>query len=108
MFFNMMTGNIQGYEDITSQRQIESNYKFSWDESSIDDIEKKISEIESGTNNENLEINDNQVLDDLYHGGDQRQRPSSLHSKIDSESDNQANSDEKSDDYELLDVKDEL
>jgi len=108
MFFNMMTGNIQGYEDITSQRQIESNYKFSWDESSIDDIEKKISEFESGTNNENLETNDNQVLDDLYHGGDQRQRPSSLHSKIDSESDNQANSDEKSDDYELLDVKDEL
>eukprot|EP00092_Neocalanus_flemingeri_P062552 GFUD01075481.1.p1 GENE.GFUD01075481.1~~GFUD01075481.1.p1 ORF type:complete len:113 (-),score=48.41 GFUD01075481.1:142-480(-) len=38
----MMTGNIQGYEDINSQRKVENNYKFSWSENLVDDIEKKI------------------------------------------------------------------
>merc|ERR1719319_706794 len=32
MFFNMMTGNIQGYEDIDSQRRAEASYKFRWEE----------------------------------------------------------------------------
>ena len=44
MFYNMMTGNIQGYEDINSQRKFENNYKFNWDEDVIEDVEQKILE----------------------------------------------------------------
>jgi len=48
MFFNMMTGNIQGYEDINSQRKVENNYKFTWKEESMDDIEEKIKQLGGG------------------------------------------------------------
>ena len=102
MFYNMMTGNIQGYEDINSQRKFENNYKFSWDEDVIEDVEQKIlefSEPETSATEPNVikevfegaeESVDN--VDDIYHGGDRRGRPSSLHSKTESEhseSDNQ-------------------
>ena len=100
----MMTGNIQGYEDINSQRKFENNYKFNWDEDVIEDVEQKILEfseaetlakvpdvvVESEVFGEGVQSVDN--VDDIYHGGDSRERPSSLHSKIDSEhseSDNQ-------------------
>merc|ERR1712059_114352 len=42
MFFNMMTGNVQGYEDINSQRKAESSYKFSWDDSLVEEMEQEI------------------------------------------------------------------
>ena len=102
MFYNMMTGNIQGYEDINSQRKFENNYKFNWDEDVIEDVEQKILEfseaetlatvpdVESEVFGEGVQSVD--TVDDIYHGGDSRERPSSLHSKIDSEhseSDNQ-------------------
>ena len=102
MFYNMMTGNIQGYEDINSQRKFESNYKFKWDEDVIEDVEQKIlefseaetpatePEVASEVVEEGAQSADN--VDDIYHGGDRRERPSSLHSKIESEqseSDNQ-------------------
>ena len=102
MFYNMMTGNIQGYEDINSQRKFENNYKFNWDEDVIEDVEQKILEfsesetlakvpdVESEVFGEGVKSVD--TVDDIYHGGDSRERPSSLHSKTDSEhseSDNQ-------------------
>ena len=102
MFFNMMTGNIQGYEDINSQRKFENSYKFNWNEDVIEDVEQKILEFsETDTSatehdviTEVLEEEKQNVdnLDDFYHGGDSRERPSSLHSKTESEhseSDNQ-------------------
>ena len=102
MFFNMMTGNIQGYEDINSQRKFENSYKFNWNEDVIEDVEQKILEfsetdtstIEHDVITEVLEEEKQNVdnLDDFYHGGDSRERPTSLHSKTeseDSESDNQ-------------------
>ena len=106
MFYNMMTGNIQGYEDINSQRKFENNYKFSWEDSvgtKIDDVESKILQYSKAE----VEISESEPLvdreeggessdgdedvgeggddDDFYHGGDRRQRPSSLDSKIESE-----------------------
>lgn len=42
MFFNMMTGNVQGYEDINSQRKAESSYKFSWDDRLVGEMEQEI------------------------------------------------------------------
>merc|ERR1719336_740711 len=45
MFFNMMTGNIQGYEDIDSQRKAENSYKFQWNEDMLEDIESKITSL---------------------------------------------------------------
>ena len=124
MFFNMMTGNIQGYEDINSQRKIENNYKFTWNENIVEDIEKKIDnfgdnidQIDNNRvdNSELFNAKDSELYDDsLYHGGDQRQRPSSMHSKSfsDSDSDNSENlnddNGENSDDYEIADMKDEL
>ena len=95
MFFNMMTGNIQGYEDINSQRKFENSYKFNWNEDVIEDVEQKIlefSEIDtSATENdvitEVFEEGQKSVdnLDDFYHGGDSRERPSSLNSNTESE-----------------------
>ena len=120
----MMTGNIQGYEDINSQRKIENNYKFTWNENIVEDIEKKIDnygdnidQIDNNRvdNSELFNAKDSELYDDsLYHGGDQRQRPSSMHSKSfsDSDSDNSENlnddNGENSDDYEIADMKDEL
>ena len=105
MFYNMMTGNIQGYEDINSQRKFENNYKFSWDEDVIEDVEQKIlqfsetetsatePDVDSKAYEDEMEKQIFDSVDDIYHGGDVRERPSSLHSKIDSseqsESDNQ-------------------
>merc|ERR1740129_40520 len=102
MFFNMMTGNIQGYEDINSQRKFENSYKFNWNEDVIEDVEQKIlefSEIDTSASENDVitevfeeETNSVDNLDDFYHGGDSRERPSSIHSKTESEhsaSDNQ-------------------
>merc|ERR1711872_881454 len=47
MFFNMMTGNVQGYEDIDSQRKAESSYKFKWDDKMIEDIDQKLEDYRS-------------------------------------------------------------
>ena len=100
----MMTGNIQGYEDINSQRKFENNYKFNWDEDVIEDVEQKILEfsetetsatepdLDSKAYEDEMEKKIFDSVDDIYHEGDRRERPSSLHSKIESEqseSDNQ-------------------
>ena len=85
----MMTGNIQGYEDINKQRALESNYQFSWNQGLIQDVEKKINDLggeEAEQVDEVMEVEEllsvvPAVLD-IYEGGDQRQRPSSLHSNI--------------------------
>ena len=89
LIFNMMTGNIQGYEDINKQRALESNYQFSWNQDLIQDVEKKINDLggeEAEQEDEVMEVEEllsvvPAVLD-IYEGGDERQRPSSLHSNI--------------------------
>ena len=89
MFFNMMTGNIQGYEDINSQRKVENNYKFNWNEDMVDDMEKKIhgfGEEDAVTENQNepeeIVLTDDTIVLDIYEGGDERQRPSSAATEI--------------------------
>jgi len=93
MFFNMMTGNIQGYEDINSQRKVENNYKFSWNENMVEDIENKIDGFD-GLERDTAEVNENDIeqeevvlIDDpspldIYEGGDERRRPSSFTTEI--------------------------
>jgi len=99
MFFNMMTGNIQGYEDIDSQRKAESSYKFHWDENMIEDIESKISSLggelteeiagdaivveDSGIMPEEVTLSDQDEFDGLLGVEEERERPSSKSSKID-------------------------
>merc|ERR1719400_2349342 len=99
MFFNMMTGNIQGYEDIDSQRKAENSYKFQWNENMIEDIESKISSLggepnEAGVTRDAIAVEDDAnspkevTLSDDHFGGlggieDERERPSSKKSKID-------------------------
>jgi len=90
MFFNMMTGNMQGYEDINSQRKVENNYKFTWREDMVEDIEKKIDSLgrdadrhqEGQHEPEEVVLTDNTIPFDFYEGGDQRQRPSSFSTTI--------------------------
>eukprot|EP00092_Neocalanus_flemingeri_P041154 GFUD01044812.1.p1 GENE.GFUD01044812.1~~GFUD01044812.1.p1 ORF type:complete len:601 (+),score=262.34 GFUD01044812.1:1153-2955(+) len=90
MFFNMMTGNIQGYEDINSQRKVENNYKFSWREDLVEDIERKIEglggeeyvsdgehKVEQLHEPDEDALTDSGNVIDIYEGGDQRSRPSS-------------------------------
>ena len=99
LIFNMMTGNIQGYEDINKQRALENNYQFNWNQDLIQDVEKKINdlggeetaeyegntvvgvveEMEPVEVEKLLSMEPQEVLD-IYQGGDERQRPSSLHS----------------------------
>jgi len=93
MFFNMMTGNIQGYEDINSQRKVENNYKFSWNENMVEDIENKIDGFD-GLERDTAEVYDNDIEQeevlltddqsplDIYEGGDERGRPSSFTTEI--------------------------
>jgi len=92
MFFNMMTGNIQGYEDIDSQRKAENSYKFTWNENMIEELESKIASFggdiedaviseDTGDGPEEITLADDQVPD-LIGVDDQRQRPSSKDSKI--------------------------
>jgi len=92
MFFNMMTGNIQGYEDIDSQRKAENSYKFTWNENMIEELESKIASFggdiedaviskDTGNGPEEITLADDQVPD-LIGVDDQRQRPSSKDSKI--------------------------
>ena len=100
LLFNMMTGNVQGYEDINKQRALESNYQFSWNQNLIQDVEKTINDL-GGEEADQVEDKDStstvmeevEVLEveellgvvpevlDIYQGGDERQRPSSAHSK---------------------------
>merc|ERR1719341_3010755 len=103
MFFNMMTGNIQGYEDIDSQRKAESSYKFHWNENMIEDIESKISslggepevEVEGdaivveedwAVLPEEATLSEEDNFDGLLGVQEERERPSSKNSKIDDES----------------------
>merc|ERR1719234_718437 len=104
MFFNMMTGNIQGDEDIDSQRKAESSYKFHWDENMIEDIESKISslggELAEELAGDAFVVEDNSIMpeevtlldqdefDGLLGVEEERQRPSSKSSKIDDGSEN--------------------
>merc|ERR1712192_294039 len=86
MFFNMTTGNIQGYEDIDSQRKAESSYKFHWDENMIEDIESKISSLveDNAIMPEEVTLPDQEdEFDGLLGVGEERERPSSKSSKID-------------------------
>ena len=116
LIFNMMTGNIQGYEDINKQRALENNYQFSWNQNLIQDVEKKISDLEG---EEADHVEDNAVMDevevvqveellsvvpevlDIYQGGDERQRPPSLHSKTGEADSDQDQSQDSSDKDEL-------
>lgn len=93
MFFNMMTGNMQGYEDINSQRKVENNYKFSWNEQMVDDIEKKIDGlggelpestdvIQDQNEPEEIVLTDGANILDIFDGGDQRERPSSASNRM--------------------------
>ena len=52
MFYNMMTGNVEGYEDIESVRSDEENYGFSWREEALEEIEKRIKGLREDGNNE--------------------------------------------------------
>lgn len=110
MFFNMMTGNIQGYEDIDSQRKAESSYKFNWNEDMMEDLDKRIALLggdaddavvveDTGDMPEEIKLTDDEVPD-FMNVDDQRQRPSSEHSKIDSASEVLA--------QDASEVKDEL
>lgn len=92
MFFNMMTGNIQGYEDIDSQRKAENSYKFTWNENMIEELESKIASFggdiedaviseDTGDGPEEITLADDEVPD-LIGVDDQRQRPSSKDSKM--------------------------
>merc|ERR1719234_2223124 len=101
MFFNMMTGNIQGYEDIDSQRKAESSYKFHWDENMIEDIESRISSLGGELAGDAIVVEDNSIMpeevtlsdqvdefDGLLGVEEERERPSSKSSKIDDGSEN--------------------
>merc|ERR1719341_2977111 len=100
MFFNMMTGNIQGYEDIDSQRKAESSYKFHWNENMIEDIESKISSLggdpgepsfeevveeEGAVMPEEVTLSEEDKFDGLLGVEEERERPSSKNSKIESD-----------------------
>ena len=91
MFYNMMTGNVQGYEDINTQRKVENNYKFSWSEDLVDDIENKIEglggedhvvdggkEIKNENEPEEIVLTNAWSYMDIYEGGDQKHRTSSV------------------------------
>merc|ERR1712226_52487 len=93
MFFNMMTGNIQGYEDIDSQRKAENSYKFSWNENMIEELDSKIASLggniddailteDNGDSPEEVTLSDDDVPD-FIGVDDRRQRPSSVNSKMD-------------------------
>merc|ERR1719319_1504380 len=42
MVYNLLTGNQAGYDDIDSQRKAEKNYKFSWDDSILEETPDEI------------------------------------------------------------------
>lgn len=99
MFYNMMTGNQKGYEDINSQRKVETNYKFNWSEEMVDDIEKKIHEYggeeDIEEKDESAEMTESEPILDIFEGGDERTRPSAHESRI---STGEQSSDESGDD----------
>ena len=113
LLFNMMTGNLQGYDDINNQRLLENNYKFNWNPELMQDLEKKIadlsedepdqSDVEDVDNRESVVVEEKLVSMipedlDIYEGGDERTRPSSLHSKTgDGDSITEHNDDESAD-----------
>ena len=82
----MMTGNQKGYEDINSQRKVETNYKFTWSEGMVDDIEKKIHEFggeeDIEEEDESGEMSESEPILDIFEGGDERTRPSAHESRI--------------------------
>merc|ERR1719318_2043441 len=45
MFYNMMTGDVDGYEDINQVRKDEENYGFAWKEEMLTDVEQKIEKL---------------------------------------------------------------
>jgi len=91
LLFNMMTGNIQGYDDITNQRLSENNYKFSWNQEMMEDLDKTITDL-NGEEPDQDQDTEGKVVEklvslvpetlDIYDGGDERRRPSSMYSKI--------------------------
>jgi len=46
MVHNLMHGNQQGYQDIDSQRLAEKNYKFAWDDSMMEKLNKELEGLE--------------------------------------------------------------
>jgi len=111
MFFNMMTGNMQGYEDINNQRKVENNYKFTWKEDMVEDIEKKIDSLGRDANRlqegqqepEELVLTDNTIPFDFYEGGDERHRPSSFSTRME----NSISSDKTNEDEILISGEEE-
>ena len=115
MFFNMMTGNIQGYEDINSQRKVENNYKFSWNEDMAEDIEKRIDgfgEEDAVTENQNepeeIVLTHDTIGLDIYEGGDERKRPSSAATEINDNIPSEEDTDELITDEENDQEREEL
>merc|ERR1719318_2486537 len=45
MFYNMMTGDVEGYEDINQVRKDEENYGFAWKKEMLTDVEQKIEKL---------------------------------------------------------------
>jgi len=45
MFYNMMTGDVDGYEDINQVRKDEENYGFAWKEEMLSEMEQKIEKL---------------------------------------------------------------
>jgi len=45
MFYNMMTGDVEGYHDINHVRKDEENYGFAWKEEMLTDMEQKIEKL---------------------------------------------------------------
>jgi len=74
MVYNLLTGNQAGYDDIDSQRKAEKNYKFTWDESMLNEITENIGDTPDeiyvspqdidGANNVIADIEDNNIEDD--------------------------------------------
>merc|ERR1719318_1289633 len=45
MFYNMMTGDVDGYKDINQVRKDEENYGFAWKEEMLSEMEQKIEKL---------------------------------------------------------------
>jgi len=61
MMYNMMVGNIQGYEDIDNQRKAESSYKFSWEDNMVEEVDKKIESLGEASAKSSDETGENNV-----------------------------------------------
>ena len=108
MFFNIMTGNIQAYEDINNQRTFEHNYKFSFDE----DIDKKLKSLKDSPSIQEVLSSDEEVTaesSDFLQFGEERERPSSKYSKVNNVEDvDDTNKHTSDEDQNVIEFREEL